>query len=101
MSVTVNHEWDEDGQCAVSVTEDQPVWQWRWIDILGIFFSTIAGYFGITSQGLQAVAKECMAHAEYQRTRFDRAEEIWAEEAARAEMAAELEGVVYGPEDLT
>lgn len=101
MSVTVNHEWDEDGNCAVHVSEDQPSWKWQWSDIVGILISTLAGYLGITSQGFNAVAKECMAHAEYKRRRFDEAEEAWAKEAERAEMAAELEGIVYSPGDLT
>jgi len=100
MTFSVNHEWDESGECAISVSEDPPSWAWRWSDIVGIFFSTIAGYFGITSQGIQAVAKECMAAAEHSRRLEALAQEAYEQEVARAEMAGAYEGMVlYGLSD--
>lgn len=102
MSVNVNHEWSEGGECVVEVHQNQPCWKFSLWDISGILFGTIGGVLISVGTGLGYINRECQAHAEWKRSQYDAAVEAYREDVARSEMAGALEGMYYfdGERDL-
>lgn len=94
MSFHVEHEWDEDGECSIAVTPELPCWKFSLWDVAGIGLTTVGGFFSVMGQGLNLLARECQAAAQYSRQTYDEAREAFEEERARAEMAGALEGLV-------
>lgn len=94
MSLEINHEWDEDGQCAVSVTDSTPNYSLSLFDLAGVLLTTVGGYFGVTNQGFNMLARELYAAGEYRRRCKSERVQQAEQEAARAEMAGTLEGLI-------
>lgn len=101
MSINIQHEWDEDGNCSVGVSQDTPAYQFKLGDVFGIFLSTISGYFNCTGTGLHMLAKEFFAASEYARQRYDEEQAESASEAARAEIADTLNGLIYSERTIS
>lgn len=92
----IEHEWDEDGACNIAVTPEEPCWRWSNWDLVGILLNTVSNLFNSIAGGLNLLARECQASAEFQRAEFQRRRDEYAQEVARAEMAGAYEGLVFG-----
>lgn len=97
--MSVEHEWDEDGNCAIEVNQDTPCWKFSLWDIAGIAFGTAGGVLISIGTGFGYVNRECQAHAEWKRSQYDAAVAQFEEDVARAEMAGALEGIAIWDED--
>lgn len=85
----MNHEHDENGNCIIP----DPEWRFSLWDVAGIGISTVSAMATMVGQGLNLMAREFNAMANWERSRKD-AEEAWAEEqAAREEMSERLESL--------
>lgn len=91
----IEHEWDSDGECNIAVTAQEPSWRWSHWDLAGIALHTVSNLFNSIGGGLNLLARECQASANYERACYDEAREEFRNECARAEMAGSLEGMWY------
>lgn len=95
-----DHEHDEDGNCILpegSVpTYDLPSWRFSAWDVAGITATSAAGLFSVLGQGLNLLAREFAAMANWQRQNYDLREARRAYEAEQAAIANDLRALVDG-----
>ena len=98
------HEHDDEGNClppeGYQVQEHPlfpgglPTWKWSPWDVAGVAATTTAGLFLTIGQGLNLLARECNAMANWTRRNYDLEAEWAAEQAAKAELAETYERLV-------
>lgn len=91
-----DHEHDEDGNCIIP--EDHPLfpgglptWHFSMWDVAGITLATASGVAAALSQGLQVMAREFNAMANWTRAEHEAEMEWHSQEVARMEMAEAYE----------
>lgn len=99
--LNIEHEWDEDGNCSIAVSPEEPRWRWSHWDTFGILLHTVSNLFNSIGGGLNLLARECQAQANFERGEYDDAREEFRQEVARAEMAGALEGMILWDEEDT
>lgn len=94
-----DHDHDEDGNCIMP--DDHPLfpgglptWRFSLWDIAGIAITTAGGAALAIGQGLQIMAREFNAMANWTRAQHEAKMEWHSREAARAEMAETYERLV-------
>lgn len=94
-----DHEHDEDGNCIEpeQVVYQLPTWRFSLWDVAGIVLTTVGGFFGVTNQGLNLLARELTAMANWNRQNYDlrQAQRQYAQH--QQAMAADLARLVDGP----
>ena len=91
-------EHDEDCEYAI-VSAPRMIWRFSTWDVLGIGLTTVGGLFSVVGQGLNLLANEAAAMANWKRQRFDVAEAQKAYEDDQRRAAEELESILGLTED--
>lgn len=92
-----DHDHDEDGNCIVPQgLMTLPEWRWSAWDVVGITATTVGGLFSVIGQGLNLIARECGAMANWSRSNRDIQAAQRAQEEARWEMSAAYKELVFG-----
>lgn len=89
--MNINHEWSEDGDCTLEVSQSAPAYKFKVMDILGIGLSMISGYFNVTGQGFHLLSREFFAAAEFKRQKRQERIDRRRAEIERMEAAAHFE----------
>ena len=92
-----DHEHDEDENCIIPADQNAgPNWSFSLWDIAGIIVTTLAGLFGVICQGLNLIANELSARANYGRDKKQVRIYNRRERMKRAEMSNNLRALVDG-----
>lgn len=91
----IEHEWDSEGECNIAITPQEPNWRWSHWDLAGITLHTLSSIVLSIGNGINMLARECQASANYERDLYQQQVERFEQECARAEMAGALEGMWY------
>lgn len=90
-----DHEHDEDGNC-IALEESLPVWRWSNWDLVGLALVGAANVLGAAGHAIGLLSRECMAMANWERSKYDEQQARKAEEARRHAVAEDLRALIEG-----
>lgn len=95
-----DHEHDDEGNCIPPqngfYATALPTWKFSGWDVAGIALSGIGGLFSVVGQGMNLLARECAAMANWTRQNYELEQAQREHDRERAEAAEALRALVEG-----